>query len=171
LSYLSPSVIIMAFISPLTTWFQAAIQQVYDLKDTNFIGVLDAMFEDDASIILNHVPVSLKEYNDQFTALRAAAVTEVVEWEDIQDMPATDGYEGETPAPAPPTEQIIAGCYVVTRSLKFIIRGVPGQSKSHIVFSAKVQRLPDNSFKIKELFQTTIVKGVPIFPIVTNPTQ
>ena len=121
----------------LTAWFQARIQQLYDLQDTNFLAELSSLFEDDATIILNHVPVSLKEFSDQFAALRAAAVSEQVEWKDIQEMAVTDGDEGETAASAAPAEEIVAGCYIVTRSLRFRIRVTPAQSKSHIVFSAK----------------------------------
>lgn len=140
LCYLSPSGTIMQTntqpqTDSLITWFQALIQQLYDVsQQTNILGVLSGVFGDDASIILNHVPVTLKEFSDQLTARRAAAVSEVVEWKDIQDLTVE---EGETAASTAPTEEIIAGCYIVTRSLRFRIRVTPAQSKSHVVFSAK----------------------------------
>ncbi|KIL63781.1 hypothetical protein M378DRAFT_11871 [Amanita muscaria Koide BX008] len=149
----------------LTTWFQGEIDKLYKIpQQADFDAEFARLFTSDARIILDHVPVSVDELRSTLAASQFAAVSQEVEWKDIQEKKVNE-KDGES------NEEIVAGCYIVTRSLKFRIRVTPAQTKSHVVFSAKI-RAHSGHKKLTEFFITIITKPVPVvLPHIPNVTS
>ena len=123
--------------SSLSAWFKAQIERLYNVsEESDLQAQLGDIFTDNARIVLNHKPISVDDFNREFTSRRFAVVGETLDWQHIVDARNEDKAEGDGLCPDDEVEGTVAGSYIVTRSLKFRIRAAPAQRKCHVVFSA-----------------------------------
>ncbi|KAF8635326.1 hypothetical protein AX17_003945 [Amanita inopinata Kibby_2008] len=147
--------------NPLTSWFVTHTEALHSQLppgDNLLQDAFKAMFADEAKIVVNHEQVSVREYWEEVEKRRFAVVGESVEWRDVLERAGTGtgGGDGEG------EEGIVAGSYVLTRSLKFRVRVTPAQTTSHVVFSAKVRKWQGEERRIVEMFVTSVDKPVPV---------
>ncbi|CAA7263069.1 unnamed protein product [Cyclocybe aegerita] len=147
---------------PLASWVATRLKALYEVPapaSHNHQDVYAETFSSTASIILNHKNVTMdafkKELEDASSAIKGASV----DWKELVETPSDDSSGG-----------IVAGFFVVTRSMKFRIRAGPAQRLSYNVFSAKVAtdgQAPGSDSgegcrQITELFITHVDKAAPI---------
>ncbi|KAF8058518.1 hypothetical protein FPV67DRAFT_1522717 [Lyophyllum atratum] len=146
----------------LKSWAQAGLTALYgsssNASDTDFRSSFDTLFSSQAEILVNHVALALDGFKDDIKNRAFAATRVSIAWKEIVEVPKADSPENEA--------GIVAGCFVVTRSLKFRIRAAPAQSNTTVVFSAKIDRDPSiqdgDPRRIMHMFQTISDKAAPI---------
>lgn len=140
-----------------TTWVRSRLAALYE--DIQAGEAFDRAFSPACDVRANHAAQPLQTLKDELAARRGAATHVSVAWggEDIatnEDKPEEVRYHGcgctTTNAAADADYRswtmlmriviqpaVIAGAFVVTRSLPFRIRAGPAQRQTHVHFSAK----------------------------------
>ncbi|KAG6887434.1 hypothetical protein C0995_015307 [Termitomyces sp. Mi166 len=152
--------------SSLKAWFQTQTESLYAIPpqtDTQHVPnppnpPQQALFSLSAQIVVNHIPVALEDFqSDIRNRLRFSRQTSV-SWGDVIEV--YDSQDGQN------EEGIVAGIFVLTRSLNFRIRAGPAQRKTTVIFSAKIHRDPtihdEDGRRIVQLHQTQIDEAVPV---------
>ncbi|KAJ7715154.1 hypothetical protein B0H16DRAFT_1617051 [Mycena metata] len=120
-----------------------------DAEDSNLIEQLDATFAPDAEIHLNHQRNVGSAKFKEFVAGRRGPGTKVeCKPEDLVETPFEDGDAD--------AGTIVAGTATLTRTHKFRIRAAPAQTRTVIIFSARIK--PNPKPQIVELFHTAVDK-------------
>ncbi|KDR67202.1 hypothetical protein GALMADRAFT_80058 [Galerina marginata CBS 339.88] len=142
-------------------WLQGAFTSLYESAPPAEVSDFEALFlftfSEEAEIILNHEKVPLETFQLGLSKANFAISRASVEWKEVIEVPPKDG--GTDP------EVIVAGFFVVTRSMKFRIRAGPAQRLSYNSFSAKFAGPPDaegSRRRIAQLVITTLDVAAPI---------
>lgn len=142
--------------SPLTAWIKTNLGSLYESAiggETDFQTTFNSTFSEKASIYLNHAQISREDFESNMTTSRSAlSRSSTIDWKDMLEIP-TKPEEGASTSGVgitvfiyenlsltlPPVQPygIVAGFFVVTRSLKFKIRASDAQNLSHNSFSAR----------------------------------
>ncbi|KAG5633883.1 hypothetical protein H0H81_004599 [Sphagnurus paluster] len=145
--------------SSLTSWIQSGFTTLYSFDTTasQFQSSFDGLFSADAKIRVNHQLVSSESFQTDVKDRDAAAIDSSIVWKEIIEVPASESQAGT---------EIVAGWFVVTRYLKFLILDAPAETIETIAFSAKVAQDPSvksgDKKRIVELFQTVSDQAAPI---------
>ncbi|KAF9445550.1 hypothetical protein P691DRAFT_675366 [Macrolepiota fuliginosa MF-IS2] len=140
--------------------FTPLFQKNTESADSDVSSTLGSTFKPDARIIYNHQSIDLAKFGDDLNQSGFAVTRTDVEWKEIFATPNESDGSGTQAG-------IVAGYFVVTRSMKFRIRAAPARTLQHCFFSAKVEegtqteQGPGNRL-ISELFITSISKQAPI---------
>ncbi|PPR02549.1 hypothetical protein CVT26_012017 [Gymnopilus dilepis] len=143
-------------------WIQNKFTTIYESASpdqvSDFKTHLANVFHKDVEIYQNHQPISLGTFQDDLSQANAAHARSSIEWKEVFEVPPPEG-DSDT--------SIVAGSFIVTRSMKFRIRAAPAQRLNHNIFSAKVQRNKsgqeeDGQFLITQLFITSVQNAAPI---------
>ncbi|KAJ7160806.1 hypothetical protein C8R46DRAFT_1038036 [Mycena filopes] len=146
--------------STLADWTAAQLTALYAPPDngTDEKATADAAFAStfapDAEIFLNHARVGAAELRAFVEARRAGAAFECKSEDLVQGPVATGEEEAEADADAGTT--IVAGTATLVRTHKFRIRAAPAQTRTVIVFSARIKETPTR--QIVQLFHTAVDK-------------
>ncbi|KAF8628614.1 hypothetical protein AX15_003808 [Amanita polypyramis BW_CC] len=143
----------------LAGWFRARIDGIRIAQEQDLLAEFSHTFNDDARIMMNHKLISLDDFQSNLARRRFAEVGTVIEWKDIVESKIEGGKEESGPPSV--DEGIVAGVYVITRSLRLRIRAGPAQTQSHVVFSAKIQNDSDGR-KVSEFFLIVVDTAVPV---------
>lgn len=157
------------FSEVLASWAQARLAALYEFSPNapgaDFQTSFDTLFSSKAQILINHQPVALDAFKDDLSHRSSAAVRASVAWKELIEVPKADGPESEA--------GIVAGCFIITRSMKFRIRAAPAQTLSTVIFSAKIDRDPDiregDARRIMHLVQTVFDRAAQISLRGTGP--
>ncbi|KAG6867591.1 hypothetical protein C0993_000812 [Termitomyces sp. T159_Od127] len=147
----------------LKTWFQTKLESLYEVPshpDSEHSPHLSvALFTSRTQILLNHIPITFEDFQNDIRSQLQSSIHASVSWKDVMEV-----YNPEDESQK--QEGIVAGIYVVTRSLKFRIRAGPAQRKTTVVFSAKIERDPnihdEDARRVVHLHQTQLDEAVPI---------
>jgi hypothetical protein len=154
--------------SPLRSWLQAYLGTLYESaplpEEADFRYLFYATFSENALIYHNHEIVSLEVFLERLGVANFACTQAAVEWKELIEIPQKENDSDSGPG------GIIAGFFVVTRSLKFRIRAGPAQRQSLNSFTAKVEEGPiitaegrkEVGLRISQLFITSVEKAVPV---------
>jgi len=147
--------------SPLTAWIKTNLGSLYESAiggETDFQTTFNSTFSEKASIYLNHEQISRDDFESNMTTSRSAlSRSSTIDWKDILEIPTKSEEGASTSGPY----GIVAGFFVVTRSLKFKIRASDAQSLSYNSFSARISQ-EGNQTRITELFLTSYNRAAPI---------
>ncbi|KAF8957585.1 hypothetical protein BDZ97DRAFT_1845699 [Flammula alnicola] len=152
--------------SPLTQWLQTRLGSLYEsvppVEEADFNALFQSAFSDDASIYVNHEQMSQETFLTRLHSYNAAITRATVEWKEVIEATPKEGEQHSAGG-------IVAGFFVVTRSMKFRIRVGPAQRLSFNSFSAKIDENPDaqpgpdgTRLRITQLFITSVDKAAPI---------
>ncbi|KAG5653668.1 hypothetical protein H0H81_011420 [Sphagnurus paluster] len=145
--------------SSLPSWIQRGFTTLYSFNTTasQFQSSFEALFSSDAEFRVNHRVVSLESFQTNIKNRDAAAIDSSIVWKELIEVPASESQAGT---------EIVAGWFVVTRSLKFLIRDTPAKTVETVAFSAKIAKDPSvqsgDMQRIVELFQTVSDQAAPI---------
>ncbi|GLB35376.1 hypothetical protein LshimejAT787_0209410 [Lyophyllum shimeji] len=145
----------------LTSWVRTRLAALYEFpseaQQAELQSSFDASFSPQAQILVNHAPVARDAFKDDLSRRAIAAARASVDWKELIEVPKADDAD---------EAEIVAGCFVVTRSMKFRIRAAPAQTHSTVIFSAKIDRDPNihegDPRHIVHLVQTVADKAAPI---------
>ncbi|TFK34124.1 hypothetical protein BDQ12DRAFT_727167 [Crucibulum laeve] len=145
----------------LTTWLQAHLSTLYEppatADDADFQASFNSTFSPSAQIIVNHQMSSLDQFKDNLLSSKAAMTRATVHWKEVMQVDSPSEKSG-----------IVAGFFVVTRTMKFRIRASPAQNNGYNSFSAKIDQDPgapsaaEDNWRITQLFLTTENKAAQI---------
>jgi len=149
----------MAFFS-LTSWVKAHLSSLYEspsnATEEDFQEFFDLTFSSNADIILNHSSITRDELRQDIRRRSFAATAVSTEWKDVAEVEQNQCKK----------EGIVAGFFVVTRTLKFRIRAAPAQMNAFVTFSAKIEQGSQDQNgdqrRIVQLLLTCIDKSPPI---------
>lgn len=134
----------------LTEWTKAHLTALYELTPTPDLDTtFSTTFSPSAEILINHSSISLNAFKEQISETRTASLASTVEFKSLSQV--SSGAEGKSDQVRRTNRKsrlshlqcvtwkagIVAGCFLVTRSLKFRIRAASAQTYMHITFSAK----------------------------------
>ncbi|KAG5719413.1 hypothetical protein E4T56_gene13474 [Termitomyces sp. T112] len=144
----------------LKTWFQTQIQSLYGIpSQTDSRNLPQVFFSSGAQILLNHVPVTLEDFQSDIQSQLQSSRQTSISWKDVIEV-YSSGADSQNET------GIVAGIYIVTRSLNFRIRAGPAQRKTTVVFTAKIHRDPtihdEDARRIVYLRQTLVDEAVPV---------
>ncbi|KAF8901933.1 hypothetical protein CPB84DRAFT_1846630 [Gymnopilus junonius] len=144
-------------------WLQSKFKNIYESsspEESDFRTQVSFVFHKDVEIFHNHQKVTLGTFQDSLSQANFAQSRASIEWKEVFEVPPA---EGETES------SIVAGSFVVTRSMKFRIRAGPAQRLSHNIFSVKIEQdksIPaddeGSQFRITHMFITSVEKAAPI---------
>ncbi|KAJ7147382.1 hypothetical protein C8R46DRAFT_548278 [Mycena filopes] len=147
--------------STLADWTAAQLTALYASPDNDAEdkaatdAAFAATFAPDAEIYLNHARVGAAELREFVETRRAGAAFECKSEDLVQGPVSTvTGEEEEAEADAGTT--IVAGTATLVRTHKFRIRAAPAQTRTVIVFSARIKETPTR--QIVQLFHTAVDK-------------
>ncbi|KAF8902406.1 hypothetical protein CPB84DRAFT_1846340 [Gymnopilus junonius] len=155
----------------ISKWFQNRFTSLYEAvtpppeEEYNMTELVYSAFGKDAEIFYNHKKVDLTKFQEELEAGNFGVAGSTIEWKELMEMPLK-----ETDPDSEPTEvSIVAGVFVVTRAMKYLIRASPAIRLHYNTFSAKVEQddaaQPDangNRHRITQLFFTSVHKAAPI---------
>ncbi|KAJ3504042.1 hypothetical protein NLJ89_g8149 [Agrocybe chaxingu] len=147
---------------PLASWVATQLTALYETPaaaSQDRRDIFAETFSSNASIIVNHRSVPVDVFKNELENANSAIKGATVGWNELVESPSDDSTGG-----------IVAGFFVVTRSMKFRIRAGPAQRLSYNTFSAKVetdaqvlgQDSGEGHRQITELFITHVDKAAPI---------
>jgi len=146
--------------SPLTAWIKSHLGPLYhdeSGEQSDFHAVFNSTFSENVSIYVNHEKISRDEFESEMRVSGSAlARPSTIDWKEILEIP-TKSEENTTSAPT----GIVAGFFVVTRTMKFKIRASNAQILSYNSFSAQISQ-QENQTRITELFLTFRSHAAPI---------
>lgn len=124
-----------------SAWVRSRLTALFE--DVQSQDAFDHTFSPACEVRLNHAVRPLQTFKDEIASRRAAAVRVSVAWPDAEDdvvvasaaVVHSDSEDGATTGESPAT--VVAGAFVVTRSLPFRIRVAHAQIRTHVCFSAK----------------------------------
>ncbi|RDB20577.1 hypothetical protein Hypma_012151 [Hypsizygus marmoreus] len=138
----------------LTNLFESSLASEEEIFQTSF----ESIFSPHAQIISNHERTTADAFKENILNRAFAATRVSVNWKEVFEVPNAEDAAHQT--------GIVAGCIVVTRSLKFRIRAAPAQSNWTMVFSARVESEPSiqngDPRRIVEFIQTSFDMPAPI---------
>ncbi|KAF8161662.1 hypothetical protein B0H34DRAFT_806824 [Crassisporium funariophilum] len=151
--------------SDLSTWVQTHLGTLYESNqsgnEVEFEARFGSTFSDKALVYLNHEQISLDAFKTKIIATDFGAIRSTVEWKEI--------FETETHVNKDTVEGLVAGFFIVTRTMKFRIRAGPAQNLSYNSFSAQISRDPNGHlgsgkipYRISQLFITSLARPAPI---------
>ncbi|KAG6893813.1 hypothetical protein C0992_008541, partial [Termitomyces sp. T32_za158] len=114
----------------LMTWFQTKSETLYAVS-ANTPHASTALFSPSTQIMVNYTPTTLEEYQNDIRTRIQSAKHGSVSWRDVVEV-----YDSDDKSQKQEGTGLVAGVYVVTRSLNFRIRAAPAQRKTTVVFSA-----------------------------------
>jgi len=146
----------------LTSWVQTLLTALYESSSTTqpseFQSSFDAVFSSGAQFFVNYEPVARDAFKEDMEKRAFAATRISVEWKEVMEVAKADNNAHGIGT--------VAGCIVITRSMKFRIRAAPAQSNTNIVFIAKVERDPTiqsgDPRRIVHIHQASVDKAAPI---------
>ncbi|KAH9485882.1 hypothetical protein JR316_0002797 [Psilocybe cubensis] len=144
-------------------WLRNRFTSLYEAapppEEADFKALFVSIFSEDAQVWFNHEQISVDAFQEKITSANYAAKEASIDWKDLIEIPGNDAEH----------EGIVAGSFVVTRSMKFRIRAAPAQRLNHNIFSAKINidptAQPDitgSKRRISEFFLTSFDKAAPI---------
>ncbi|KAF8815049.1 hypothetical protein BYT27DRAFT_7201146 [Phlegmacium glaucopus] len=148
--------------SPLTTWVKVHLGSFYHDESatgeaTDFQTAFNSTFSDKVSLRINHQPTSRDDFESEMRASQSAlSRSSTIDWKEMLEIP-TNSEEGAISGPG----GIVAGFFVVTRSMKWKIRASAAQTLSYNSFSARISQ-EGGQTRITELLLTFHVQAAPI---------
>ncbi|KAJ3741589.1 hypothetical protein DFH05DRAFT_1578844 [Lentinula detonsa] len=162
----------------LAQWAQSKINALYDHPDTSLpddnsappiASRVQSLFAPTAQIYLNHTgPVPPEEFSKQLEKSFGTSKAEV-EWKECFEVLDDNEHDAESERVG-----IVAGYFIITRTLKFRIRAASAKNYTHVSFSAKISNNPDlvqtsekssgdrDTRQIVQLFYTSMSKPAPV---------
>ncbi|PPQ83721.1 hypothetical protein CVT25_006125 [Psilocybe cyanescens] len=147
-------------------WLRNRFTSLYEAapppEEADFKALFLSVFSEDSQVVFNHESMSIDTFQEKLTTANYAVSDASVDWKDLVEIPAHDREAGAQ-------EGIVAGSFVVTRSMKFRIRAGRAQRLNHNIFSAKIDTdhsaQPDingSKRRITGFFITSLDKAAPI---------
>ncbi|KAJ3995515.1 hypothetical protein F5050DRAFT_1573410 [Lentinula boryana] len=154
----------------LAQWAQSKINALYEHPDTSLpddnsappiASRVQSLFAPNAQIYLNHTgPVLPEEFSKQLEKNLGTSKADV-EWKECFEV--LDDNEHDTESETRYQVGIVAGYFIITRTLKFRIRAAPAKNYTHVSFSAKYESIGDRDTRqIVQLFYTSTSKPAPV---------
>ncbi|KAJ3782395.1 hypothetical protein GGU10DRAFT_275605 [Lentinula aff. detonsa] len=162
----------------LAQWAQSKINALYEHPDTSLpddnsappiASRVQSLFAPTAQIYLNHTgPVPPEEFSKQLEKSFGTSRAEV-EWKECFEVLDDNEHDAESETVIVNERftryqvGIVAGYFIITRTLKFRIRAAPAKNYTHVSFSAKYKSIGDRDTRqIVQLFYTSMSKPAPV---------
>ncbi|KAF7432529.1 hypothetical protein PC9H_004470 [Pleurotus ostreatus] len=156
--------------SNLIPWLQDRFSKIYDISLLqneggptgleDFSAGFDAVFASNIRITINGEEVSRDGLKERIISSASAATHIQVEWKDLIEVPNQGIDDSDL------VTGMVAGQFIITRSLKFRIRAAPAQNQTITIFQARIENDANISSgdlrRITQLHYTMLSKPVPI---------
>ncbi|KAK1235124.1 hypothetical protein PQX77_001660 [Marasmius sp. AFHP31] len=150
----------------LTEWAQSNISKIFELstdssEKDNLQQLFETVFATNVQILMNHETISLDEFKGRISKTFATSNASV-EWKEVMEVPAENGTDEKQVG-------IVAGFFVLTRSMTFRIRAAPAQNNTSVTVSAKIEHhesaQPDEHGDRRRIVNLILTSGTKAAPV------